>query len=103
MKSIMRLPDWTKGRACVHGPLTAAWGGKLVEFTYKTNDVDYPLEVRQVRVDFVFAYNGRTYLHGYCRKHGDIRSYRMDATSMHLGRGETCAIREVVTQQPALF
>ena len=103
MKTIMKLPEWTKGRACVHGPATTQWGGKTVEFTYKTGDVDYPYEDRRVKVDYVFAYNGRLYLHGHCLKHNEMRSYRMDGTSMHIGKGETCAVREVSAEQPALF
>ena len=103
MISKLKLPEWTKGKACWHGPLTAQWGGKTVEFTYKTGDLDYPLEARQMRVYAVLAYNGSTYLHGHCLKHNEVRSYKMDSSSMHIGRGETCAIREVVAEQPALF
>lgn len=97
------FPDWTRGKACIHGPATAQWGGKLVEFAYKTGDIDYPLETRQVKVEYVFAFQGRLYLNGFCMKHKEVRSYRMDASSMHVGRGETCAIREVIVEQPALL
>ena len=90
------LPAWAQRLGAVNTALTEKWGGKLVQFAYKTGDFEYPIEDRQMQIRFVFDYKGCSYIHGRCLKHNDIRSYAMRAGSMHIGRGETCALTEVV-------
>lgn len=90
------LPTWAQRHGAIENVLTAKWASKSVEFTYKTGDLDYPLEDRRLDVRFVFVYNGTAYVHGFCHKHNEMRSYGLRPESMHIGRGETCALREVV-------
>jgi predicted DNA-binding transcriptional regulator YafY len=106
------LPSWTRGQGCINNLATARWGGKQVEFTYKTGDTlgikTTPLEVRKMDVMFVHTYKGCDYVRGYCHTNKEVRSYGLRKETMFIDKGETCALREVVAkpveaQQPVLF